>query len=111
MADIFLRSEAKKKENNFVPLYSIRDISASLGANLKSLILFVHAWTGCDTTSAIYGLGKTSILNKLKKSERLQEKASIFGRDDATQSQISEAGLALFVAIYGGNDGDSLNHM
>ena len=57
MADIFLHSEAKKKEN-IVPLYSIKDISASLGENMKSLILFVHAWTGCDTTSAIYGQGK-----------------------------------------------------
>ena len=41
----------------------------------------------------------------------MQEKVSIFGRDNATHSEISEAGLALFVAIYGGKDGDSLNHM
>ena len=31
--------------------------------------------------------------------------------DDATQAQISEAGLWFFAVCYGGNAGDSLNHL
>ena len=60
MADIFFQSEAKKDKTNTVPLYSIEDLTLSLGNTLKVLILFIHAWSGCDTTSSTYGMGKTS---------------------------------------------------
>ena len=111
MADIFFYSEAKRDKNNMVPLYSIKDMSFSLGNILKVLILFIHARSGCDTTSSIYGLGKMSIMKKLQKSKHLIEICSLFGTDGATQAQISEAGLSLFAVCYGGNAGGSLNYL
>ena len=111
MADTFFYSEAKRNKSNTVPLYSIKDMSVSLGNTLKVLILFIHAWSGCDTTSSIYGLGKASIMKKLQKSKDLREICSLFGTDGATQAQISEAGLSLFEVCYGGNAGDSLNNL
>ena len=60
MADIFFQLEAKKAKTNTVPLYSIEDLTLSLGNTLKVLILFIHAWSGCYTTSSTYGMGKTS---------------------------------------------------
>ena len=86
-------------------------MSVSLGNTLKVLILFIHAWSGCDTTSSIYGLGKASIMKKLQKSKHLREICSLFGTDGATQTQICKAGLSLFAVCYGGNAGDSLNHL
>ena len=107
MADIFFYSEAKRNKNNIVPLYSIKDVSVSLGNTLKVLILFIHPWSGCATTSSIYGLGRTSIIEKYQKSKHLREISSLFGTDGVTQAQISEAGLSLFAVCYGGNAGDS----
>ena len=37
----------------------------ALGDVCKSL-LFVHAMTGCDTTSAMFGVGKTQAFNVLQ---------------------------------------------
>eukprot|EP00794_Sanderia_malayensis_P018452 gene18452-20301_t len=111
MAGIFFYSEAKRDKNNIVPLHSIKDISVSLGNNLKVLILFIHAWSVCDTTSSIYGIGKLSIMKKLKKSKHLRDLCSLFSREGATQARISEAGLLLFAACYGGNIGNSLDHL
>ena len=74
-------------------------MSVSLENTLKVLILFIHAWSGCDTTSSIYGPGKTSIMKKLQKSKHFREICSLFGTDGATQAQISEAGLSLFADV------------
>ena len=41
--------------------------------SIKEHLLFVHAWSGCDTVSAPYGKGKPTFLELCKKSKRLQE--------------------------------------
>ena len=79
MSDVLFRSEAKKDSKNVVPVYSINDILTSLGHSLQSLILFIHAWSGCDTTSSTYGHGKASTLKRFKKSKPLQQTYLIFG--------------------------------
>ena len=76
MTDIFFLSEARKDKANTVPIYSIEDTTLALGDTLNDLILFIHAWTGCDTTSSTYGHGKTSIWIKLCNSEHLRECSS-----------------------------------
>jgi len=40
---------------------------------VTSHLLFVHALTGCDTTSATFGQRKTSLLEKITDSEELQQ--------------------------------------
>ena len=45
-------------------------IAAKAGASLVSHI-FVHAWSGCDTTSATFGQGKTDLLKKLNNSQQI----------------------------------------
>ena len=46
--------------------WSIREASQSLSQKIKDIILFIHAFSGCDTTSALYGVGKTSMLKKFE---------------------------------------------
>jgi len=36
-------------------------------------ILFIHAWSGCDTTYAIFGQGKPTLLKKIKESQEFQQ--------------------------------------
>ena len=70
---------------------------------------FIHAFGGCDTSSAIFRQGKLSILrllaNKIKRrSTAAREAADIFCDPKATPDQIGAAGLKIFVLLYGGKD-------
>ena len=40
--------------------WSIKECNEALPAHIQQIVLFLHAFTGCDTTSAIFGDGKTS---------------------------------------------------
>ncbi len=72
-------------------------------------ILFLHAWSGCDTTSATFGQGKTAILKKLKQSVEIQNISIILNDIEATPDTVGTAGCQLFVLMYGGNRIESLN--
>ena len=61
MADIYFLSEVKKN----MMVWKICDLVTKAGEVITSHLLFLHAWTGCDTTSATFGHGKTSMLKKL----------------------------------------------
>ncbi len=67
----------------------------------SDLILLVHAWGGCDTTSATYGKGKMKIMQTLK-SKSLQETVSCFGNVEATQEDIGRAGNSVMLSIFNG---------
>lgn len=78
---------------------------------LKDHILFVHAMTGCDTTSAPYGKGKKSFLNQILKSKLLQS-ASITMQDVwAEQNEVGEAAIRCFVTMYTGKNDDTLTSL
>ena len=61
----------------------------------------MHAWSGCDTTSAIYGKGKPSFLKMVQKSEDLQSSSKEMNNYWATQEEISEAAESVFKIVYG----------
>ena len=90
--------------------WRIRDIAANAGAGLVSYIIFVHAWSGCDTTSATFGQGKTGLLKKLKESPDIQHISSLMIDSTASTEEIGVAGIRLFVHLYGAKQTDSLNN-
>ena len=69
-------------------VFKISDLSSNIGQVITANILFLHAWSGCDTTSATYGHGKTSLLKKIKNSEELQQISSSMCDPDATAEQL-----------------------
>ena len=73
---------------------------------VKDHILFAHTMTGCDTTSAPYGKGKKSFLNKILKSKILQSLSMTMQDIWAEQSEVGEAAVRCFVEMYpsGKND-------
>ena len=89
--------------------WNVRDLVSKAGNLIVSHLLLVHAWSGCDTTSATFGHGKTTLLKKLKASEVIQEISSVLCNPNASQEEIGQAGLQLFVILYGGKQQDSLN--
>ncbi len=59
MADIYFFSAAG--------IWRIGDLVGQAGPMVTAHLLFLHAWSGCDTTSATLGQGKVSLMKKLKK--------------------------------------------
>lgn len=72
---------------------------------VRDHILFLHALTGCDTTSALFGKGKKSIFKtidtKLKKGDRsLLDALRTLKSPNADRSDILRSGIKLFLTIY-----------
>ena len=44
---------------------------------LKEYLFFLYTWTGCDTTPAIYGHGKTFLISKISSSQELHRYAEL----------------------------------
>lgn len=89
-------------------LYSSHSLNNN--AVLKDHILFLHAFSGCDSTSALFGKGKMSLSKIFKKEEeRNIQAASTFKSEEASQLSISEAGKTIFLALYGAKAEISLN--
>ena len=63
---------------------------------VKDHILFVHAMTGCNTTSAPYGKKKKKFLNQILKSKMLslcQWRCKIYGRNRVRLARLQSDAL------------------
>ena len=75
-------------------------------------LLFVHAYTGCDSTSKIFGIGKKSAFRKLVKSDTVMKScASAFILQNKSQESISDLGKDLMVDLFGGKSNDTLSSL
>ena len=89
----------------------MKDVADKIGEALSLHILFIHAWSGCDTTSATFGQGKATLLKKIKESQEIQQISCLMSDPKATKEEIGSAGIRLFVHLYGGKLTDSLNSL
>ena len=78
---------------------------------IKEHLLFIHAFTGCDTTSTIFDEGKSRIINVLKSSSRLQDASKVLTSPTSEQSEVGSASIEAFKVIYGGSRKDSLTYL
>ena len=100
-ADVFFFQE---KENRG---WKMNDICHECDA-FREYILFVHAFSGCDTTSAPFGRGKSSILTITKKNETMQTISDTMSDVWAEQEDVGKAAIKAFQIIYGGKDNEKL---
>ena len=70
--------------------------------------LFIHAFGGCDTISAVHDKGKGAVLRLIQKSKRAQQLSAVFTKLSASQKEIGRAVNELFILLYVGKAGDSL---
>lgn len=61
----------------------------------------LHAFTGCDTTSAIFRQGKHKLFKLLQKDESLKVAAQIFKEPNASSEAVASTGEKLFLSLYG----------
>lgn len=76
--------------------------SRSLNNNptVKENILFLHAFTGCDTVSATLGKGKISYLKIFEKNKDLEKHAKMFYTPGLNIEELFEHGVQLLLAMY-----------
>ena len=105
MNDVYFHSDKACKT------WEIGQIVTNIGPVMQHHLLFLHAWTGCDSTSAIYGHGKTLLIRKLEKDEILQQQAKIISNPWATHEEITAVSERIFVKMYGGKNDDTLGNL
>lgn len=86
-------------------VFDISVIQKTIG-NMKECLLFAHAFTGCDATSALFGKGKKQAWSKLKNSTTLREEVKIFESSKVTKPSVIASGEKFAIALY---DSDNAN--
>lgn len=71
--------------------------------NVASHMLFLHAMSGCDSTSALFNQGKVNFLKTLSKNANLETDINKFFDPTAHPKDIFIAEEKFLVALYGGN--------
>ncbi|KAJ8678150.1 hypothetical protein QAD02_013937 [Eretmocerus hayati] len=74
--------------------------STSKNKALKSYVLFAHAFAGCDTTSALFKIGKTQIMKLLANNMELREASRVYYQPNQNQSELLRAGEKIIRALY-----------
>ena len=71
--------------------------------------MFIHAVTGCDTASALYGQGKRKAFQLLQKDINSFQFLDCFSNPESTKDQIASAGEQFMLQLYGARKILSLN--
>ena len=101
---LYFRSD----KGNPTVVYDIKVIKQILGSEICQSLLFFHAFTSCDTTSRIFGIGKQSALQKLIKGDPvLQSCVRIFSTWTPGQDMdvIVYSGCAVIVSLFNSKPG------
>ncbi|GBO39393.1 hypothetical protein AVEN_191696-1 [Araneus ventricosus] len=73
----------------------------NIAPHIRVNILFLHAFSGRDTTSALFRQEKKKCINVLNSTE-LQQVVNIFRDESACPYDIDEAEQKVLIALYGG---------
>ena len=73
-------------------------------------MLFLHAISGCDTTSRPYGIDKPAALKKYAHSAHFREQAKVFNLHSSLDDVV-EGGEKALVSLFGGKPGEKLDAM
>ena len=80
-------------------------LGENLGSQVCESMLFIHAFSGCDTTSRLFD----TTLNKCLISKIFQGCSNAFSDESSTADQVATAGANALVMLYGGKHEDNLN--
>nr|XP_036231797.1 uncharacterized protein LOC118683407 [Bactrocera oleae] len=79
-------------------VYSSKSLSTFV--KCQNHVLFLHAITGCDTASAFYRRGKTTVFKMFEKQDLLQC-AEVFKNSNCTPEDVITNGIRFLLAMYG----------
>ena len=101
MADVYFLQERWSKA------WSVEEAS-SRNKGIKEHLLFLHSWSGCDTTSAAYGKGKAKLVQALIKSDTWKHVSEVISNPWSDQVHVGDASIKAFTLLYGGKEDDTL---
>ena len=104
LSDIYFNTERGDK------CWSITETLKSLSL-IKQHILFIHAWSGCDSASAIFGKGKPSFFRLASKPISMHAVSETISDYWVKSEEVSNASLKAFKELHGGNSDVSLSRM
>ena len=90
-------------------IYSIIDIQNALHEVAKKHILFANAVTGCDTVSALYGVGKQKALAVLQNDRIDWDVLDVFQQPNSNKDDIAQAGETFILKLYGATQSTTLD--
>lgn len=112
MPEVYFVSQPKRGKGGKVidgKSISISQVQKILGTEACQLMPVVHAFGGCDSTSAVFGLGKGAMLKRIQGNEKLQGLCSTLQSKRATEAEVRYAGQHLMAILYGGTQSDTLS--
>ena len=86
----------------------VREVKKAIGENDAKQILVIHAMSGCDTTSSLFGIGKGRVWHRLKESYNL---SGIINDPNSFHDSVFEAVIKMMALLYGRNSNQSLNRL
>ena len=108
--EVFFRPEPKQTAMKEGRCWAIKKTQASLSP-LHNDLLVLHAASGCDTTSHLHGLGKSTALKIFSTVPEMSDISKIFMDANATHDQVVEAGSRLLCHFYHSNNDFSLDRL
>lgn len=87
-------------------IINIRILQDNLGPDLNASLLFIHAITGCDTTSRPYSIGKVMAVSKC---QQLKYHAQSFLKPNQSHEDVNKHGQAALEILYNCKPGNSLD--
>ena len=108
--NIYFRPEPKK--GGALRCIGVNSIRNKLGEYIcGNIILFVHAFLGCDTTSLLFGIGKAAGLKLVKDNDTFHEQAEVFRSVNSSKDQVIAAGEKAMTIVEKGKLNDHLDTM
>ena len=105
---IYFKSESKQAVARQIRVWDITKTKIVLGEEICRLLPALHAMTGCDTTSRLFGIGKGAALKTLISSNNFKKHASIF-LTTCDVDHIVKAGEEMLLILYGGISNENLD--
>ena len=92
-----------RHSSNNTTVFDITSLQSAVG-ECKDSLLFLHAVTGCDTTSALCNQGKKKAYKLLREHTGLAKDVSIFNMPQAAKKDLITAGEKFLLHLYGASD-------
>ena len=92
-------------------IHDIISYKKILGNDICSNLLFLHAFTGCDSTSSICGIGKASAFKKLLSNLEFKAIACSFTLSNQSNDDINLLGRKVMSKLYSNSTNQSLNSL
>lgn len=101
-----LHSGSAKTPNKYLDILKIAN---TLPHYVLNNLLFIHSFTGCDTTSYPYKMGKKRIFKVLQTNLQLSEDILIFNCSTTSKTDLCNVGERIFLHFYSNPVADNLN--